>query len=104
VQTVEFVVEVGISLASAGSAAMGTIWTLARRMQKMADETAEAKKLAEEAKGLVLKLDQEVDDDRRQGAEQWQELSRTLGQIEGMMSGGPPIPPPRGKLPSRGSR
>lgn len=103
-QTLELVIEVGISLASAGSAALGTVWTLARRMQKVADEATEAKKIAEEAKQLVHKLDAEVDEDRRQGAEQWHDLNRTLGQIEGVMSGGGPTMPPRGKLPSRGGR
>jgi hypothetical protein len=103
VQSWELAIEIGISLASAGSAAMGTIWTLARRMQKLVDETEEAKKLAREALDHVKKLDEEVDDDRRQGADQWHDLNRTLGQIEGMMSGGPPINP-RGKLPSRGGR
>lgn len=103
-QSLEIVVEVGISLASAGAAALGTVFTLARRMQKGLDEAAEAKKIAEEAKQLVHKLDTEVDEDRRQGAEQWHDLNRTLGQIEGMMSGGNPTMPPRGKLPSRGGR
>jgi F0F1-type ATP synthase membrane subunit b/b' len=102
VQTLELAVEFGISAASAGVTGMGMLWTFARRMQRMTDETAEAKKIAEEAKQLVQKLDQEVDEDRRQGADQWQELNRTLGQIEGMMSGGPPPGPPRGKIPSRG--
>lgn len=103
-QTLELVITVGISLASAGAAALGTVFTLARRMQKIIDEAAEAKKIAEEAKQLVHKLDAEVDEDRRTGAEQWHDLNRTLGQIEGMMSGSNPTMPPRGKLPSRGGR
>lgn len=104
-QAVELLIEIGISVASAGTAALGTMFTLGRRMQKIIDEATEAKKIATEAKELVNKLDKEVDDDRRQGAELWQDLNRTLGQIEGVMSGGSgPTMPPRGKLPSRSGR
>jgi chromosome segregation ATPase len=112
VQTWELAVEVGISVASAGATALGMIWTLARRMQKDSDEAAETKKTATAAHDRLEKLDRElneriekleaeVDEDRKQGADLWQDLNRTLGQIEGMMSGGPPVNP-RGKLPSRG--
>ncbi|HTQ43914.1 MAG TPA: hypothetical protein VMI75_14230 [Polyangiaceae bacterium] len=103
-QTLELAIEIGASLLSAGAGAIGATFTFARRLQKMADEAAEAKKIAEEAKQLILKLDAEVDEDRKMGAEQWQDLNRTLGQIEGIMSGGPPTNPSRGKLPSRGGR
>jgi hypothetical protein len=98
----ELAVEVGVSVASAGLTVAGAIWTFARRLQKIEDDVSETKKSIEKTEGLVRKLDEEVDEDRRQGAEQWLDLNRTLGQIEGMMSGGGPTPPPRGKMPSRG--
>ncbi len=94
----EVAVEAGVAVVSGLVGAGGVLWSLGRKLQKIEDQAVTATKLAKETHDSVEKLEREIDQDRRQGAEQWQDLNRTLGQIEGAMSGGPP---PRPRLPSR---
>ena len=94
----EVAVEVGIAVVSGVAGAGGVLWSLARKLQKTEDAAGNAEKVARENREAIEKLEREVDQDRKQGAEQWQDLSYTLGRIEGVMSGAPPRP----KLPSSG--
>jgi chromosome segregation ATPase len=52
----------------------------------------ELEKQNESLKEDLKKLEEEVEEDRKTGAEQWRELSYTLGTIDGMMKGAPPPP------------
>jgi outer membrane murein-binding lipoprotein Lpp len=92
----EVIVEAGVAVVSGLVGAGGVLWTLGRKLQKIEDKADKALVEVKELRDSVQKLEREVDQDRRQGAEQWQDLNRTLGQIEGMMGGGPPRP----RLPS----
>jgi 3-dehydroquinate synthase class II len=99
VEVLEIVVEAGVALAGGVAGAGGVLWSLARKLQSIEDVAKSAEKVAKENREKVDKLEVEIHQDRRQGAEQWQDLNRTLGQIEGMMSGSPM--PTRPRLPSR---
>jgi hypothetical protein len=97
----EIVVEAGVALASGVVGAGGVLWSLARKLQRVEDTAASAATGTKENREKLEKLETEIDLDRRQGADQWQDLNRTLGQIEGMMSGGSQ-PMQRPRLPSGG--
>jgi hypothetical protein len=96
VEAWEIVVEAGVAVVSGLAGAGGVLWSLARKLQRIEDKADKALASAKDTKDSVEKLEHEIDQDRRQGAEQWQDLNRTLGQIEGAMSGAPPRP----RLPS----
>jgi hypothetical protein len=89
----DLAIEAGIALASGVVGAGGVLWKMGRELQRIKD-------LSEGVSLKIEKLEKEVDEDRRQGADSWQELNRTLGRIEGQMNGG--HTPPRGRLPSQG--
>lgn len=94
----EVAAEAGIALLSGIAGAGGVLWSLARKLQQAEDAVGKAEEAAKANKAAIEKLEREVDQDRKEGAEQWQEISYTLGRIEGAMSGTPPRP----RLPSSG--
>ena len=73
----ELAVEVGVAVVSGTGAAGGVLWSMARKLQRL-----------EDAVGRLDRLEHEVDEDRKAQVDQWQELNRTLGRIEGSVVGG----------------
>ena len=103
-----------VALSIGGGVVSGTItalvfsFFLGRKYQKIEDKL---EALAEADEKLVDKLDkiegklQKVEDDAetmtKENNQSWQDINRSLGQIEGMLSGGalPPPPLPRKSRP-----
>jgi DNA anti-recombination protein RmuC len=81
----EILVEGGVALASGCAGAGAILWNLSNKLSHVLSEARSAKLAAEALEKRIDKLEEELGEDRKEAAEQWQHLNRTLGRIEGAM-------------------
>jgi len=77
--------EVAVSVVSASAVVAATAWKLGRDIQKIKDTATNAVEAAARAEKKADKAETSIDALAKEENESWQELNRTLGQIEGAM-------------------
>jgi hypothetical protein len=93
----EILLEGGIALVGGLTGAGGMLWNLSSKIKAAQLEAQEAKAAAARGEKRIDKLEDELDKDRKEAADQWQQFSRTLGRIEGQMNPGMSRPPGGGR-------
>jgi pimeloyl-ACP methyl ester carboxylesterase len=86
------VVEIGVALVGGSMGALGAMWTLSTRFQRVEDMALAAKNKAD---GVGQELDNLVQEE----SAQWQTINRTLGRMEGAL--GISDHPSRSRFPTR---
>jgi len=78
-------IDAAVSVVSASAVVVAAAWKLGRDIQKIKDTAESAVEAAGRAEKKADKAETSIDALAKEENESWQELNRTLGQIEGAM-------------------